>query len=161
MSATTTPAARIGDTAWYLTTILHTTGSCDHCGRALKHLYEVVNPDGKEMTVGRGCVKKITGWTLSYAQAQQALRSAARMAEIARRRKIVGDEYPELAAAEQEVQTACGQARAEGFDPLSGYHRVPAERRSMGAMFNQAVLSDNLWFREGAWREYLQETARW
>lgn len=155
---TTTPtvtAAPIGDTAWYLVKILHVEGCCDHCGRSLKHLYEVVNPEGREMTVGRGCVKRITGWTLSYAQAQQALRSAARGVEMDRRRAIVSAEYPGLADANAQVQEACRAARAAGFDAMSGYSRVPTVTRSSAAVFSTATHEDHLWRGDEGWREYL------
>lgn len=106
------------------------------------------------MTVGRGCVKKITGWTLSYAQAAQALRSAARGVEMDRRRGIVGAEYAALAAANEEMQAAYRQARLAGFDPTSGYHRVPMSTRAYAAMFVTATVEDHLWRADG-WRDYL------
>lgn len=152
-----TIAAQIGSTAWYLTKILHTEGSCDHCGRSLKHLYEVVNPSGQEMTVGRGCVKKITGWTLSYAQAEQALRSAKRCAEIDRRRVIVGEAYPTLAKSFAALNAAAVQMRAEGYDIQGAYGRVGRAVSNEASLFSQATTEDHLW-REGGhttWREYL------
>jgi hypothetical protein len=151
---TTTPAAQIGDTAWYLVKILHTEGVCDHCGRQLKHLYEVVNPDGKELTVGRGCVKRITGWTLSAARAEQALRSAKRVAEVSRRQAIVGAEYPELAAARDKLDAAGAQCRAEGFDVMTAYSRVSRKVCTDAAIFNTACLENHLWWND-EWREFL------
>lgn len=150
-------AAQIGSTTWYLTKILHIEGSCDHCGRTLKHLYEVVNPDGKEMTVGRGCVKKLTGWTLSYAQAEQALRSALRCAEIDRRRAIVAAAYPELAEAFAALENAAKQMRSEGYDIQGAYGRVGRAVSNQAALFSQATTEDFMW-REGGystWQEYL------
>lgn len=152
----TTTAAQIGDTTWYLTKILHTTGSCDHCGRSLKHLYEVVNPHGQEMTVGRGCVKKITGWTLTYAQAQQALRVAARSVELDRRRSIVGYEYPELVAAFVALETAAKEMRIEGYDVQGAYGRVGMLVANRASLFSQATTTN--WFWDGSgddWRDYL------
>jgi uncharacterized protein (DUF1501 family) len=154
--------AQIGNTAWYLTRILDASGSCDHCGRELKHLYNVVNPNGIEMTVGRGCVKRITGWTLSYAQAQQALRSARRTAEIQARRNLVDAEYSHLASAHNEVETACRTAKENGFDPLSGYAHVSMETKRMSAIYTEATLSDNLWRTNSTytWRDYLESRYR-
>lgn len=153
-SSMTAALAPIGDTAWFLVGMPDGSGQCDHCGRNLKHLYRVVNPDGAELTVGRGCVKRITGWTSSYAQAKQALCAAERGVELARRREIAGAQYPELAAAEKAVQDACRQAAADGFEPLSGYARVSAETRRHAAIFTTAVTEDHLW-RNGDWASYV------
>lgn len=155
-TVTTTPAAPIGDTAWYLTKILHTAGSCEHCGRTLKHLYNVVNPTGQEMTVGRGCVKKITGWALSYAQAEQALRSARRSVELDRRREIVGSQYPELAEAFRTLEDAGRRLRAEGYDVQGAYGRVGRRVCERAALFSEATTEDSLWRGRGdTWRDYV------
>ncbi|MEJ8654836.1 hypothetical protein WKI65_44060 [Streptomyces sp. MS1.AVA.3] len=89
MSGTATRVtARIGTTDWHLAGIRtgRTGEICDHCGRSLKSLYDVENQTaGQVMTVGRGCCKKVTGWTLSAAEAARILRAAevaARQAEV-------------------------------------------------------------------------------
>ncbi|MGH3921331.1 MAG: hypothetical protein ACRDTT_00350 [Pseudonocardiaceae bacterium] len=151
-------SAQIGDTAWYLVGMPEGGASCDHCGRELKHLYRVVNPGGTEMTVGRGCVKKITGWTLSYAQAQRALRVVRRCAEIDRREAIAAARYPGLAADYTAVQDECRAARADGFDPLSGYARVSEDVRRSAGLFTTAITEDHLWRGEG-WADYLRRYA--
>jgi hypothetical protein len=154
---TTIPAANIGTTGWKLTGMSEGSGGCDHCGRSLKHLYAVINPAGETMTVGRGCVKKLTGWTLNASQAAQALRSAARGVEMDRRRSIVGAECPELAAAHVELEAAARTLRAEGFDPQGAYGRVGRTVANNAALFTQATIADHLWNGSsyGTWQEYL------
>lgn len=156
MTTTTQLAAQIGDTTWYLIKILHTEGVCDHCGRQLKHLYEVVNPDGAEMTVGRGCVKKLTGWTVSYAEAQRLLYCA----ELDRRKSVVTEAFPELAAAYAAVQEACRQARAEGYDAYAGFGRVSEETRRGHNVFQNAYTTRHLWERGERWREFVADCLR-
>lgn len=68
--------------AWKLTGKPQGGGECEHCGRALRHRYEVTSSQGRKMTVGRGCLKAVTGWTLSAAQAERELR----MIEVRARR---------------------------------------------------------------------------
>lgn len=156
---TTTAVAQIGTTAWYLTGIRHTEGTCDHCGRALKHLYEVVDPTGREMTLGRSHVKQVTGWTLSYAQAEQALRSARRGVEMDRRRAVVAAVYPELRDAYVALAEAGRQLRAEGYDPQGAYSRVGRVAANRAALFTTATHEDGLWNGrlDWSWREYLSE----
>lgn len=101
--------AKIGNTAWYLTEMLTTPGSCDHCGRALKHLYRVVNPGGEIMTVGRGCVKKLTGWTLEAANAVRILRLAQRDARRATAWATFSAAHPEVANTIHNDVAAYGQ----------------------------------------------------
>ncbi|MFF9785625.1 hypothetical protein [Streptomyces nigrescens] len=75
-----TPAAQIGTTDWNLTGIRTSRAGerCGHCPRTLKNLYDVENRvTGQKMTVGRGCCKKVTGWTLAAAEAARILRAAA------------------------------------------------------------------------------------
>jgi hypothetical protein len=91
-------SARIGTTDWHLTAIRSSKEGqrCDHCPRRLKHLYDVTNTvTGQALTVGRGCCKKITGWTLSAAQAAQLLRHAAEQARQAAVWAQFTDAYPE------------------------------------------------------------------
>ncbi|CAL9611253.1 hypothetical protein SUDANB1_05630 [Streptomyces sp. enrichment culture] len=79
-------SARIGDTDWNLTAIRSSREGqrCDHCGRLLKHLYDVTNArTGQALTVGRGCCKKVTGWTLAAAEAARLLRHAEQEAREA------------------------------------------------------------------------------
>ncbi|MER0477067.1 hypothetical protein ABR737_01610 [Streptomyces sp. Edi2] len=76
----TTIAAKIGTTDWNLIGIRSSQAGqkCDHCPRSLKNLYDVENRvTGQTMTVGRGCCKKVTGWTLTAAEAARLLRVAA------------------------------------------------------------------------------------
>lgn len=96
------PTAQIGDTDWYLVSIQSESGSCAHCGRDLKHLYRVVNPDGREITVGRGCVKKLTGWTLAAAEAKRILWLAERNA----RRAITWTEFASQHPSDAEIINA-------------------------------------------------------
>lgn len=73
-----TPAAPMGTTGWYLVGRRVDSASCGHCGRTLKILFDVVTSDGTEMIVGRGCVKKLTGWNLTEAEARRLLWLAER-----------------------------------------------------------------------------------
>jgi hypothetical protein len=95
MSAT---APKLGTTGWYLVGKPAGGGSCDHCGRNLKNCYIVVNPDAVHMTVGRGCVKILTGWTLTEKEAARLLFIAKRNAARAVNWATFTAEYPELAA---------------------------------------------------------------
>ena len=52
-------------------------GQCEHCPRRLATHYVITN-GSQTMKVGRGCLKKITGWTVTAAQAEAAVRLAAR-----------------------------------------------------------------------------------
>jgi hypothetical protein len=158
---TTTAAAQIGTTAWYLTGIRHTEGTCDHCGRGLKHLYDVVDPDGREMTLGRSHVKAATGWTLSYAQAEQALRSARRGVEMDRRRAVVAEAYPELLDSHLALERVGRDLRAAGWDPQGAYFQIGRLAANRAALFSTATHEDGLWNgRLGwSWREYLSEHA--
>ncbi|MEW2051937.1 hypothetical protein [Streptomyces sp. NPDC005476] len=49
------------------------------------------------MTVGRGCCKKVTGWTLSAAEAARILRVAERQARAAAAWAEFTTQYPEIA----------------------------------------------------------------
>lgn len=60
---------------WKLTGKPAGGGQCEHCPRALVHRYEVTSSTGRTMIVGRGCLKAVTGWTLTAAQAERALRA--------------------------------------------------------------------------------------
>lgn len=91
------PGAPLGSTGWYLVGRPVGSASCDHCGRALKHCYLVVNSDAVEMTVGRGCVKKLTGWDLTIATAERLLRIAKRNADRAAQWATFAAEHPEAA----------------------------------------------------------------
>ena len=55
-----------------------TGGQCEHCPRSLQVHYTVTGSNGQTMKVGRGCLKKVTGWTLTAAQADRELRIAER-----------------------------------------------------------------------------------
>ena len=58
-------------------------GQCEHCPRKLATHYVITSGEGQTMKVGRGCLKKITGWTVTAAQADAAVRLAAREARWA------------------------------------------------------------------------------
>jgi hypothetical protein len=76
-------AALIGSSAWKLVRVRNAPNGqrCDHCPRDLKNLYDLVNTaTGQELTVGRGCCKTVTGWTLTAAEARRLADLAAREA---------------------------------------------------------------------------------
>jgi hypothetical protein len=68
---------------WKLTGKPAGTGQCEHCARSLVHRYEVTSDGGARMIVGRGCLKAVTGWTLTAAQAERELRMIAARARRA------------------------------------------------------------------------------
>lgn len=119
-------AAQIGDTAWYLVAMPDGSGQCDHCGRNLKHLYRVVNPASEELTVGRGCVKRLTGWTLATAEAKRLLWLAERDARRADVWAGFTEECPEwaqtitddIAAFERTMPTSVGAGASHGIRDL-------------------------------------------
>ncbi len=98
MNATIT--AQIGTTDWHLTGIRTSPAgeTCGHCPRTLKNLYDVENSQtGQTMTVGRGCCKNVTGWTLSAAEAARILRTAERQARKAAAWAEFTTQYPQIA----------------------------------------------------------------
>lgn len=99
MTATQT-AARIGTTGWDLTGIRVSAGeTCGHCGRTLRHVYDVRNTAaGDAMTFGRACCKKVTGWNLELADARNLLRHAEAVARRSAKWAAFTAEYPDLAA---------------------------------------------------------------
>ncbi|AVH61769.1 MULTISPECIES: hypothetical protein [Streptomyces] len=92
--------AQIGTTDWHLTGIRtsHAGETCGHCPRTLKNLYDIKNSQtGQTMTVGRGCCKKVTGWTLAAAEAARILRVAERQARKVAAWAEFTAEYPQIA----------------------------------------------------------------
>jgi hypothetical protein len=115
MTTTTAPA----DT-WTLAGITSGEATCDHCGRTLARCFRVVAPNGDDMTVGRVCSAKLTGYKWAVAAAERAER--LRIAEETATERY-GDLYAALtaqAAAEAarfQVATFAGQARTILRDP--------------------------------------------
>jgi hypothetical protein len=85
-------------TNWKLTGKPNGGGQCEHCPRALVNRYEITCTDGTKMIVGRGCLKKITGWTLSAAQAEREIKMIAIHAKRAANWAAFAAASPELAA---------------------------------------------------------------
>lgn len=88
---------------------------CDHCPRTLKNLYDVRNTaTGETMTVGRGCCKAVTGWTLTLAQARQEIQRQ----EAAKRAQDRWDTFAEAfprESATMAADLAAGRAKAGHF----------------------------------------------
>lgn len=106
---TTAPAVtapRIGNTDWRITGKNAQGGTCDHCGRVLKHCYTVTDPAGQDMTVGRGCVKALTGWTLTAAEAARLVWQAERETLRAANWAAFTAAHPQVAA---EIEADCEQ----------------------------------------------------
>lgn len=84
----------IGNSDWILTGLNSSRAAtpCDHCDRDVKRGFVIQGPGGREMRVGRGCVKKLTGWTIEWAEAQRMLKAAV----YTERREIVRAEFPTL-----------------------------------------------------------------
>lgn len=112
---TATITAQIGNTEWHLTGIRTTSGTaCDHCGRSLKNLYDVRNDStGKALTVGRGCSKSVTGWTLTASEAARVLRMAQAAGRQAQAWADFSAEYPAVAADIATADGWKGELRAE------------------------------------------------
>ena len=56
-------------------------GQCEHCPRQLVTHYTIRNAEtGQSMRVGRGCLKKVTGWTVTAAAADRIIRQAEKQA---------------------------------------------------------------------------------
>lgn len=107
MQATAT-AAKV---TWKLTGQPEGGGECEHCGRNLVHRYSVTSSKGQQMTVGRGCLKSVTGWTLTAAQAAAELR----MIETRKRRAANWAAFTAGHPAEAETLEADCAAFAEMF----------------------------------------------
>jgi hypothetical protein len=109
--------AQIGTTDWHLTGIRTSAAgeTCGHCPRTLKNLYDVTNSrTGQAMTVGRGCCKKVTGWTLSASEAARILRAAQQRAKRDAAWADFQQTNPELAAP-IDAGTARGENTAYNF----------------------------------------------
>ncbi|MFU0240421.1 hypothetical protein ACKI1J_32370 [Streptomyces scabiei] len=105
-------AALIGSSAWKLVRVRTTPNGeqCGHCPRLLKNVYDLANTEtGQEMTVGRGCCKTVTGWTLTAAEARRLADLAAREAAALTR---WGDDYRRALALgefpDDRAATLCG-----------------------------------------------------
>ncbi|QPL14142.1 hypothetical protein QEH48_gp113 [Streptomyces phage TurkishDelight] len=112
MATVPASAALIGTSAWKLVRVRNAPNGepCGHCPRVLKTVYDLANTEtGEEMTVGRGCCKTVTGWTLTAAEARRLADLAAReAAALVRwgddyRRALALGEFPNDRAA-----TVCG-----------------------------------------------------
>src|SRR6185312_6908680 len=97
---------RLGTTGWCITGKTADGGICDHCARTLKHCYTVTNPPGEEMTVGRGCVKVLTGWTLTAGEAGRLVWQAEREVLRATNWAAFTAAHPEVAA---EIEADCNR----------------------------------------------------
>lgn len=104
-------------------------GQCEHCGASLKFMWTIRHEDGRTMGVGRTCIKRVTGWTVSAQEAENALKVAAmdaRWTEFAAA-------YPQQAAAIQAAwnATIAEQAalRAAGLDPYGAVQNPAGEYR--------------------------------
>lgn len=77
---------------WTLVTVTTSRNAtpCDHCERDVKRGFVVADAEGRQMRVGRGCVKKLTGWTLEALAANT----------YAERRALVLAEFPTLTEAQ-------------------------------------------------------------
>ncbi len=75
-------------------------GICQHCGRDLGMTY-LLNIDGTEVVMGRRCASRTLGWATSRVE-MEAVR-VERMAELRRRRALIGAAFPVLATIERDV----------------------------------------------------------
>lgn len=101
--------------AYSLTGIFKTEGNCDHCGRALKNLFQIRSGD-EVMLVGRACCKKLTGWSPKVAQAAAIARDNRRFVEWGMTAHQVADYvcYGDKTGVETlEQHIAHGQARLD------------------------------------------------
>lgn len=70
------------DGSWKLTGIQHDKGQCDHCGRDLGKVFQVVHPSGRTANLGSTHAAKATGFN----KVQQAADAAAALAEKQKQR---------------------------------------------------------------------------
>ncbi len=129
MTATT----QIAKAAYRLTGIVKGAGNCDACGRELsQRVFTVAHKEtGATLDLGRRCAAKATGYPTTAIERQAAM--ALRIAEVARRRKVVAAEFPQFSAV-TDFNTA-------------EYHLI-----------GTAVTEDMFWNggrRDGEWRDYL------
>ncbi len=92
------------------------SGVCDHCGRTLARLFRVTSPDGTDLTVGRTCSAKLTGYKWNVALAERIERF--RIADEAAASKY-GQLYTELHAAARATAARYETAGIAG-DALGG-----------------------------------------
>lgn len=97
---------------WKLTGKPGGAGECEHCGRGLVHRYEVTSSESRKMIVGRGCLKAVTGWTLTAAQAASELRMIGIRAKRAANWAAFAELRPE--AAEMILADVAGYAAQYG-----------------------------------------------
>jgi len=99
-------------TTWKLTGKPNGGGQCEHCPRSLVHRYEVTSTEtGAKMIVGRGCLKAVTGWTLTAAQAEREIR----MIEVRARRAANWATFTETNPAEAATLLADCDAYAARY----------------------------------------------
>ena len=123
-------------TTWKLTGKPSGGGQCEHCPRSLVHRYEVTNTEtGAKMIVGRGCLKAITGWTLTAAQAEREIR----MIEVRARRAANWATFTETNPADAAILLADCEAYAARYNMahfgarrLARDQELHRERRARG-----------------------------
>jgi len=109
-------------TTWKLTGQPAGCGDCEHCGRGLVYRYEVTSTEGEQMIVGRGCLKSVTGWTLTAAQAAYEVRMIGVRARRAVNWAAFAATNPETAAA---IAADCEIKVTDAYNP------APAVRLSI------------------------------
>lgn len=123
---------------------------CDHCGRDLGMTY-LLNIDGDDVVMGRRCAARTLGWATTRVE-MEAIR-VERMAELNRRRDIIGAAYPALA----DANDRCNR---EDFADLDWDARNALH--VLRAVFLEASNGDHFWDetrpnygRFGTWQEYV------
>lgn len=126
----TASAAPIVSSPWKLTGIRSTPEGqrCDHCPRTLKNLYDLTNTEtGQAMTVGRGCCKKVTGWSLTTAEARRLLNHARQQERQASVWAEFTAAHPEIAAT-VEADAASWRPAWNGQANLAAHFRWQVSR---------------------------------
>jgi len=142
------------DTTWKLTGKPPGGGQCEHCPRQLVHRYEVTNTrTGAKMTVGRGCLKKVTGWTLTAAQAEREIRMIAVYAERAARWAAFETAEPELAAL---ILADCA-AYVRMYPPGCGYGSSASHEVKHYIENGDTADGDPAW----PYRDYMTRRTQW
>lgn len=140
-TATTTASVKIEAKAYRLTGITRTSGQCDACSRELtQRVFSVAHRvTGETLDLGRRCAAKATGYPTTRVEREAAV--ALRVAEVARRREIIGAAFPVVA-----------QAWAE---------RPYGEYGSKAAILGDTASTEDMWWngRTGGayatWQDYL------
>jgi len=118
----------------------------------LKFTYTVVDPEARELTVGRGCVKKLTGWTLEWKEARRLL-------WLAERTKIRDANWARFCVEHFDLAVRIEQEIAEHEERYAGRNDMPGGR-GHEAKLNISEGPTYSWQKTGWEYEYAQQCVK-